>query len=66
MKDTNLQAAAMTLAAQMALRELREKLRDEGCRASDPRMYGLGKAIAPYLAQHPEIVARTEVMIATH
>jgi len=66
MKDTNLQAAAMTLAAQMTVRELKQKLRDEGCRANDPRMYGLGRAVVGYLREHPEIVERAEQMIAMH
>jgi hypothetical protein len=58
-------AAAMTLAAQMAVRELKQKLRDEGCKATDERMHGLRSAIAGHLAEHPEIIARAETMIAT-
>jgi hypothetical protein len=57
-------ADAMTRARQIATSELKQKLRDEGCRATDERMYGLGCAIKRYLAEHPEIVERAAMEVA--
>ena len=59
----NITAAAFTRAAQIAVQELKQKLRDEGCRATDERMYGLGKAIGEHLSERPEIVERARADI---
>jgi len=41
----NLQGDAMTRAAQIAANAIKQKLRDEGCKATDERMYGLRNRI---------------------
>ena len=51
----NLQGPTMTLALQMALRELKRALRDGGNQATDSQ-YGLRARAKRYLADHPEIM----------
>jgi len=65
-RKTMTNPAAMTLAAQMAVGALKQKLRDQGCRATDERMYGLRSAIGDYIREHPELIAKAEAMIETN
>src|SRR6266571_1127844 len=65
-RQTMTNPAAMTLAAQMAVGALKQKLRDQGCRATDERMYGLRSAIGDYIREHPELIAKAEAMIETN
>jgi len=58
MKEINLQAAAMTLAAARAVRELKSIARGQGTRAVDFRISDRPTAIAEHLAEHPEIIER--------
>jgi hypothetical protein len=60
----NLQADAMTRAAQLALRELKQLGRDAGTRDRDFRISDRAKAIADHLAKHPEIVERASAEVA--
>src|SRR5262245_36149057 len=57
-------ADAMTRAAQIALRELKQLARDTGARDRDFRITDRRKAIGEHLAQHPEIVERASAEVA--
>ena len=59
-------AAAMTLAAQMAVRALKQKLRDDGRRFHEIRTSDVRKSIAGYIAEHPEVIAKAQAMIETN
>ena len=61
----NLQADAMTRAAQMALRELKQLARDTGTRERDFRISDRRKAIGDYIRDHPEIVERVAMEVAS-
>jgi hypothetical protein len=56
MKDDNLLADAMTRSVQKATDALKQKLRAEGCRATDKRMYEVrARNARQYIAEHPEL-----------
>jgi hypothetical protein len=59
-------AAAMTLAAQMAVRALKQKLRDDGRRQHEIFTSDVRKSIAGYLRDHPECFAKAQAMIETN
>jgi hypothetical protein len=64
MKDTDLLADAMTRSVQKATNALKQKLRAEGCRATDPRMYEVRTRNArQYIADHPEIFEQALVEV---
>jgi hypothetical protein len=60
----NLQADAMTRAAQLALREIKSKIRDEGRRTSDYAISDLRRVAAALLKDRPEIVERAAIEVA--
>jgi hypothetical protein len=61
----NLQADAMTRAAQIATNAIKSKWRDEGRKLSDFRISDHRKAIGDYLAQHPEVIERAAAEVAS-
>lgn len=58
MKTYNITAAAMTLAAARAMRELKSIAWHQGTRSRDFRISDRPTAIAQHLAEHPEIIER--------
>ena len=59
----NITAAAFTRAAQIAVRELKQKLRDQGRRHSEIRISDRARAIAQHLAANPRILERARADI---
>lgn len=57
---------AMTLAAQMAVRALKQKLRDDGRRFHEIRTSDVRESIAGYLRDHPECFDKAQAMIETN
>ena len=66
MNTNNLQADAMTLAAQMAVCALKQKLRDDGRRQHEIATTNVRSGIAGYIREHPELVAKAQAMIETN
>jgi len=58
-------ANTMTLATQMALREIKSQIRDTGRRGRDFAAYELRRLAARYLNDHPEIIEAAARRIAT-
>jgi len=58
MKETNLLAAAMTRAAQIAVSELKQKLRDEGKPFHEIRTSDVCGSIARHLELNPRILEK--------
>lgn len=63
MKTDNLKADAMTRAAQIALRELKQLAWDTGARDRDFRISGLRKAIGDYIRDNPRILERASLEV---
>jgi hypothetical protein len=58
-------AVAMTRAAQIALRELKQLARDAGARERDFRIPDRRKAIADHIRQNPRILEKASAEVAT-
>jgi hypothetical protein len=58
------QAGAMSRAAQIAIREIKSKIRDEGRRTSDYAISNLRRVAAALLKDRPEIVERAATEVA--
>jgi hypothetical protein len=56
---------ALTRAAQIAVRELKQFGRDAGTRERDFRISDRRKAIGEYLAQHPEVIEKAAAEVAS-
>ena len=61
----NLQADAMTRAAQLALRELKQIARDTGTRDRDFRISDRAKAIADHIRDNPKILEKAMAEVAS-
>jgi hypothetical protein len=61
----NLRADAMTRAAQIATRELKQLARDAGTRERDFRVSDRRKAITAHLANNPRIMERAVAEVAS-
>jgi hypothetical protein len=61
----NLQADAMTRAAQIATNAIKTKWRDEGRKLSDFRTSDHRKAIGDYIRDNPQIVERAAKEVAS-